>query len=185
MNSSIGLENNCIIRYRITKYNPLFRDSTGAYQKDDWTSCFDIGISFSGVCFSSEDYLNVEEAYIRAIEKICEVNCCSDFVADQIEKAYEIAEVKKMMENIGLPISKRELFFYKSMTAGACMLNEDMLLLSKMILRELLWGKVVSLDRNIIIEFGYDYYMYITCPILSSEHIKYIERLGLYVEKSF
>ena len=53
--------------YRITKYNPKFRDHTGAYKKDDWISFSDIGKSFENKILSAEDYYNVEEAYIEAI----------------------------------------------------------------------------------------------------------------------
>jgi len=33
----------------VTKYNPRFRKSSGAYTRDEWTSFADIGHSFGGV----------------------------------------------------------------------------------------------------------------------------------------
>ena len=53
--------------YRITKYNPRFRDHTGAYRKEDWISFSDIGMTFENKVLSATDYLSTEEAYIEAI----------------------------------------------------------------------------------------------------------------------
>lgn len=41
--------------YRITKYNPAFRKSNGAFSKDEWTSYSDVGGTFSGVALSLDD----------------------------------------------------------------------------------------------------------------------------------
>jgi len=52
--------------YRVTKYDPAFRDKSGAYTKDEWTIFKQIGETFSGVQLTSEEYERVEEAYIQA-----------------------------------------------------------------------------------------------------------------------
>ncbi len=51
-------------QYRVTKYNPRFRDGRGAYTKDDWTAISDIGKSFSGVVLTEEEYHRVERAHL-------------------------------------------------------------------------------------------------------------------------
>ena len=52
--------------YRVTKYNPAFRDHSGAYTKVEWTMFRQIGQTFSGVLLTSDEYERVEEAYIQA-----------------------------------------------------------------------------------------------------------------------
>jgi hypothetical protein len=52
--------------YRVTKYNPAFRDSSGAYTRDEWISFGDIGQSFNGVELTRDAYQQVEDAYIAA-----------------------------------------------------------------------------------------------------------------------
>lgn len=42
--------------YRVTKYNLAFRDSSGAYTRDEWISFGDIGRSFDGVKLTAEAY---------------------------------------------------------------------------------------------------------------------------------
>lgn len=50
--------------YRVTKYNPAFRDHSGAYTKVEWTMFTQTGQTFSGVVLSSDEYERVEEAYV-------------------------------------------------------------------------------------------------------------------------
>ncbi len=35
-------------RYRISKYNPTFRTEEGIYEKEEWTSYYDIGKIIAG-----------------------------------------------------------------------------------------------------------------------------------------
>src|SRR5262245_6416722 len=55
-----------VFEYRVTKYDPAFRDSTGAYVRDEWTSFSDIGRAFSGVVLTEADYQRAEDAYVTA-----------------------------------------------------------------------------------------------------------------------
>jgi hypothetical protein len=55
-----------VYEYRVTKYNPAFRDQRGAYTKVEWTMFRKIGQTFSGVVLTSAEYERVEDAYIQA-----------------------------------------------------------------------------------------------------------------------
>jgi len=57
-------------KYRITKYNPSFRDDNGAYLKDDWTAISDIGRTFDEGKLTPDEYKKNEDAYIKAIQLI-------------------------------------------------------------------------------------------------------------------
>ncbi len=56
--------------WRITKYNPNFRDENGSYTKDEWTSLYDVGKKYNDKVFTIEEYLETEEKYINSILKI-------------------------------------------------------------------------------------------------------------------
>ncbi|QSX06726.1 hypothetical protein JYG23_04550 [Sedimentibacter sp. zth1] len=53
--------------WRITKYNPQYRDSYGAYLKDEWTSLSDVGKQYDGKVFTKDEYLEYERLYIESI----------------------------------------------------------------------------------------------------------------------
>jgi len=53
-------------QYRVTKYNPAFRNQSGAYTKVEWTSVRDIGRTYSDGLLTTEEYERVEAAYIKA-----------------------------------------------------------------------------------------------------------------------
>jgi hypothetical protein len=46
--------------YRVTKYNPAFRDQSDAYTKAEWTCFKDIGRTYSGVLLTAEEYQGVD-----------------------------------------------------------------------------------------------------------------------------
>jgi len=54
-------------QYRVTKYDPSLRDTTGAYTGCDWISRSDIGRMFDGGMLSETVYLNVENSYLSAM----------------------------------------------------------------------------------------------------------------------
>lgn len=56
--------------WRITKYNPKFRDIDGRYLKDEWTAFSDIGCVYDGIEFKYSAYLEVESSYIDTIMSI-------------------------------------------------------------------------------------------------------------------
>ena len=54
-------------RWRISKYNPEFRDERGRYIKDEWTEYCEIGQEFEAGVFKKEDYFNVENQLVEAV----------------------------------------------------------------------------------------------------------------------
>jgi nucleoside-triphosphatase len=53
-----------VFEYRVTKYDPAFRDRAGRYLREEWTSVGDIGRSFGGVVLTREEYRRVEVAHV-------------------------------------------------------------------------------------------------------------------------
>lgn len=49
-----------MMNYRISKYNPKYRDEHGIYTRDEWTSISDVGEYFNGYEVTMEEYLDTE-----------------------------------------------------------------------------------------------------------------------------
>jgi hypothetical protein len=146
--------------YRVTKYNPKFRNHSGAYTRAEWIMFSQIGQTFSGVVLTSEEYERVEEAYIQsALSFLREGGLLSMRVAG--------------LENP----RKRPLDFQ----------NDSVLPLDRIggiirqILREEFWCRLEGRDG--FLHFGWDYYMYIGVPQLCPTARAKAGELGLYVEE--
>lgn len=127
--------------YRITKYNPLYRDSEGRYLKDEWTDFSCVGYVFNGEKLTFEDYVYVEQEYIRCILEI--INLLK-------------IDVSKL-KIVG--IEKYEKCEWKN----GFLKDKNLELLLQDCLRRRIWCKIIG--KKFQIHFGYDYYMYILCEL--------------------
>lgn len=72
--------------WRVTKYNPIYRNELGHYKKDEWISIGDIGTSFNGVVLTAEDYLRVETLYVNAVLQFLKCNKIDRLTVTSLEK---------------------------------------------------------------------------------------------------
>lgn len=160
--------------YCITKYNSLYRNVGGGYERDEWIGVGDIGKKFRGKEFTQNEYLKVEMNYLKAVELIAKNE--EFFTITKLEKHSNVIFHKK------LPFSENEIDFFNNLYNRKRLNLKETVILSKLILRNELWAILKS--KNVKIEFGYDYYMYfIVKKILTEEIIRKIESLNLFVEK--
>jgi len=159
--------------WRITKYNPTYRDKKGAYLRDEWTAYSDIGRTYNNKKITFDDYIKVEDAYIASIISFMELT-----------KTEGLSIVG--LESRGLP--ERDTHYSRDMVDAFVKAKEGLLLdrqlvrlIARLILREDLWCKLKA--ENMYVHFGYDYYMYIGSSKYSEEVIKKIEKSGLFVEE--
>lgn len=145
--------------WRITKYNPEFRDSNGNYQKDEWTSFSDIGKIFAYEELTIEEYLKYESLYINAIVKLMDGSGVKDLRIVDLE----VYEDDKQVDN--------------RMVINA----EGLKVIVPEILRERLWCKLEN--NNFFVHFGYDYNMYIGSNVACTNELSLIEESGLFVEE--
>lgn len=171
-------------KYRISKYDPQYRDQKGIYLREDWTSYSDIGKIYNGKLFSKDDYLKTEMLYCNAVLNILKINKVKELVLDNLELNFSCDEMKQMLQSKGLDLSTEEERAINSLKNGDKIDILDLQLYLKFILRECFWCELadaVSLNR---IDFGYDYYIYLySTSILSEEMIKLYEQEGLFIEK--
>lgn len=143
-----------MLEYRITKYNPTKRDSSGAYlDQDEWT-CF----SEVGVKVNLAEYEVVENAYIlSAIDLL--VN--AGVVSVRVKGLEDYQHQSSLKEN----------------TLIATALLKPYL---QSVLRNEYWC-CFEADHGFV-HFGYDYYMYVGALNVSDQLIQKIIQKGLFVE---
>ena len=82
--------------WRISKYNPGLRNSQGQFQGDEWTFFAQVSQSFSGTKLTYEDYVSVENAYVRSAML---------FLADAGLVSLQIAELER--PHVALEVSSK------------------------------------------------------------------------------
>jgi hypothetical protein len=146
-------------QYRVTKYNPERRNSSGAYLEDEWTSRSDIGKLFAGVMLTEEQYLDMEQAYIDA---------ALAFLGNTGTGALRVIGLENYRNCYSAP-AVDELVSLDSVP--------DLL---RAMLREEYWCKLESISA--FIHVGYDYCMYIGVDSDCASARNFAERRGLFVE---
>ncbi len=139
-----------INNWRITKYNPAFRDNRGAYLKDEWTSVSDVGKPFDGGVLTFEEYHKIEDAYVStALSYVLEAGL------DELTITYlETHRVSEARAEDSLDIA----FNPKLARKGIVLSGEALADVCRLVLREIFWCKLES-DNGFYIHFGYDYYI--------------------------
>ncbi|MVX58278.1 hypothetical protein E5983_01135 [Streptococcus danieliae] len=132
--------------YKYDKSNPNYGD--------DWTAISDIWDSFYGTVLTLEDYLEVENRYVKTIEKILRL-----FNIDSLE-------VRELSKYFSVQFQKRESLLNPKQCQLSQQLDNGLLLTGEAIsevarfnLREAVWCRLYS--PNLQVHFGYDYYMYV------------------------
>lgn len=150
--------------YRITKYNPKYRNKTGAYTKNEWTEFADIGKNFDGKVLTKTKYMKVEDAYVKVLLSFLEESGISAMKINRIQNA-------KSVKYKNQQIRRNQV----------CSLS-DLEHLFKLILRGEFWCKFKNKDGSYV-DFGWDYYSYIGVPKQCKKSIALAKRLKLYAEK--
>lgn len=144
-------------QYRVTKYNPKYRDGDGVYIHDEWTSYSDIGKTVP-----KSEYERIENAYIESARLFLKEQGISQITVEYLENSQNYIEPD-------LPL-----------VTGTILNLDELKKVLKGILRERYWAKLST--KNSFLHFGYDYYMYIGVPNEPKRAIKFAESLGLFVE---
>jgi hypothetical protein len=147
-----------VFEYRVTKYDPAYRDASGTYTRDEWTSVTDIGRSFQGVVLTREDYQRAEDAYVTT---------ALAFLRETAVSSLAVA---------GLESHSGE----SSLTDGALLELDQADAVIRQLLREEFWCRLEA--ANGFIHVGYEYYLYVgvgrACP--AAQELS--RTLGLFVE---
>ncbi|MBA3377173.1 MAG: hypothetical protein H0U00_15405 [Actinobacteria bacterium] len=145
--------------YRVTKYDPAFRDSSGAYTREEWTSFDDIGRSFGGMVLTRGEYQRVEDAYACAALAFLQEVAVRNLIVRGLENT----------TGRSIPFAEGEALTLEQ--------GDDAL---RRLLRGELWCRLEADDA--FLHVGYDYYMYVGVPRACAAARQQAEELRLYVE---
>lgn len=162
-------------QWRITKYNPIFRNENGHYLQDEWICPSEIGKVLNGDLFTLENYLLIENAYIETI---------IEFLNEK--KHYSLRVIGA--SNTSISNEAKTSMLYEN-EFGEINIKEDMLvnineirIICKMRLRNFVGFQLIS-KNNFFVHFGWDYYMYIGSSQKSVTAIDFASKNGLFVEE--
>jgi hypothetical protein len=150
--------------YRVTKYDPMLRDSTGSYIGEDWTSISEVGQRFAGHKLTMRDYLKTETNYLVVMNAM-------------LEEAKVTQLRLRGLENTGAGRQAKRVRWRE----GAVLSLEEVIEFARLALREELWGMLIA-PRRAFVHFGYDYYMYVGLSRLTPSALDLAARVGIFVE---
>lgn len=162
--------------YRITKYNPDFRDEEGVFQGEDWTSISDVGKNFSGRLFTFEEYLSVENKYISSGLHFFNETDLKNLSVVGLEQKQDQKRNIKDARFSGIEYVK------KNFSEGMKIYGSNLPQLCRLTLREIIWCRLES-NQKFYIHFGWDFYMYIGTSIKSDSSVAFASKQGLFVEE--
>ena len=146
--------------FRVTKYDPTFRESSGACTHDEWSSFHDIGRSFDGVELTRSEYQLVEDAYVAAAIAFLRDSAVPQLVVRNLENAQGPAV---------------------SICEGDALAIEQVADVLRSVLRGEFWCRFEAPEA--FVHVGWDYYMYVGVPHPCPAAQRKAEALGLYVEE--
>jgi len=150
--------------YRVTKYNPKFRNEQGVYLKDEWTEFGDIGRSFEGKILMEDEYLKTEDAYVKVLLSFLEEGHVDSLKIDR-EQNFRNIKYK------GEILAKGQEYELKELEQ-----------IFRLILQGKLWCKFKNIDGSYV-DFGGDYYAYIGVPERCEQSIAFAKQNELHVEE--
>ncbi|MEK5464930.1 hypothetical protein MKY64_07940 [Paenibacillus sp. FSL R7-0210] len=170
--------------WRITKYNPEYRNNHDQFMKEDWTSFSDIGKPFNGEILTFNDYIKIESKYVNTVSffisyleiPYLKVTHLEKYIHNELElehKHYQFPYFKHTSDQeTFITTIKDETIVDEKQTRQLC----------RYILRDHLWCKLEYNDL-FFVHFGFDFYMYIGCNIDCTPLIKEIlTDTSLYIE---
>ena len=145
--------------YRVTKYNPIYRNERGNFLKEDWIAVSDIGKSFDNITLTSEEYNRVETTYAQTA------------IAFLQESGNLCLQVERLEDYGDYPITFRQ---------GDVLGKDELEQAFRDVLQERYWCRFA--DDHRFVHFGWDYYMYIGVPIICKQSIDFAHNASLFVE---
>jgi len=157
-NSSIASVRSLPFTWRISRYDPAFRDERGSYTVGTWTSIADVGEAFEGREFTIDEYEEVETAYAEA------------FLAFAEEAGVKRVQVRKL-ERGG-----------EALREGATLTLREAAEVVRSMLREQVVCKLESPENHFFVHVGFDLYMYLGSAQPCPNAVARASALGLHVD---
>jgi hypothetical protein len=146
--------------WRVTRYDPAFRNERGAYTKDTWISIGDVGEVYDGETLTMQEYERVESAYRQTVKAFAD-----EAGIEQLQvRRWEVGE--GLSEGMVLP------------------LVDAVAVVGRMLREEVRCKLEDPLDR-FAVHVGFDLYMYIGAMGPCEHAVRRAAELGLFVDMGF
>ncbi len=155
--------------WRLSKYAPSRRDATGRFLDEDWTSVHDIGREVQGCKLGVEEYLRVEDAYVRTV---------ISFHAEAGAPLLFARGVERTGPDSGVPGEG----LLAPPPEDQPIRPEELPLMLRSCLREILWCRLEAEESTCLIHFGYEYYVYLVGADLAAGTRAVAQAGGLFLE---
>ncbi len=166
--------------HEITKYLPEgYNDRV--YTLDEWTSISDIGKVYNGKVFTIQDYEATERKYINAVSKVLLESKCYYLTIDYIEidKVSLIDDLMKSPYNCEL---QQFQHLFLDLRKGKRIYIKSIAPIIQLCLREYCYMVLCNRTKQIMIDFGYDYYLNIGSQINTKKLSSIVRSCGLYLD---
>ena len=172
-------------RYRISKYDPSFRDERGYFTGEDWTSFSDIGKEYHGTVLTNLQYTAVEAKYIDAVTTVLRQNQIHTMIVGKLEKRSSPATLKEMLGRCHLPFPPSDAAFVSRIKEGARLDMAEIEKAVMLVLRDCFWCELLSESGAVKLEFGYDFYVYLQGVTIDADMIASFRLKGIYMESLY
>lgn len=126
-------------QYRLSKYDPTFRDAKGIYTRDEWTFFAQVGTVVYGKVVTLAEYEAKEAAYIRVVCSLVDASSIGPYVVSDLEGTHAELQESTSINRSALPSIMRSL------------------------LREEYWCRLTDSFGHFI-HVGWDLYLYLGLP---------------------
>lgn len=173
-----------LYRYGISKYDPRLRDKSRRYLKEDWTGVGDIGKVYEGEKLTVDKYLEVEDAYISAIEAILNLMKIPKLHVTNLRRIYTLKELWKYHGHHEGLYNSKMIEYFTCAEGKKVVKRHEVEILLRLLLREDLTYSKVKYKDDLKIIVGYDYLMAVETSVPIEPIISKIEEKGVFVERS-
>ena len=161
--------------WRISKYDPRFRDKSGRYLRDEWIGAAQIGKAFAGEILTRDEYLRVERLYVAAVLHLWKASGAPSL---------QIQALEQSPSGFGMPPQSDDLldvgFGGWRPVNGEAVLPAFLEAMVRWCLRELGWCQLCA--DEFYVHWGYDYCVYVGTGDATSAAREEIASTGLFVE---
>jgi hypothetical protein len=167
--------------WRISKYDPAFRDENYVYQREEWTSAADIGSTFNSATLDEETYLATETAHVEAVRAFMVDAGVAALAVTSFEPPSE--EDYVYLQKLPLPDTRELAHRMRQVREGDEFSGEQLDRLLRLLVRRVFWCRLVH-SAPFTVDVGEYLYVSIGTVADSTRAIARTRELGLFVEES-
>lgn len=147
--------------HEVVKYQPRYYNKEGFYEKDEWTSMWDIGNTIGDQLVTKEMYLTVENQYADVALDIMKTSGCRLMTIVFDGGIIEPVLPELIKES---PLGREDADLYLSLfglESGSRVPLEKSTDILRLALREWKNCTLINLSHDVLIDVGYDFYMHV------------------------